>query len=106
MWVVSGQDIKMTEGDYGIALPITITGATFEAGDEVKLTIKTAANGVVLLEKTFGNITENTVSLELTAAESSLLPIGTCVYALDWYQSGVFMCNIIPSANFKVVDKA
>lgn len=106
MWVVSGQDLKMTEGDYGIQLPITITGATFAQNDEVRLTIKTAVNGETVLEKTFSDIAQNTVNLELTEEESAMMPVGTCVYALDWYQDGAFMCNIIPSANFRVVDKA
>ena len=106
MWVVNGQDLKMCEGDWGVELPITITGATFAAADEVKLTIKTAVNGDVILTKTFTNISQNTVNLELTAAESALLSVGTFAYSLDWYQEGAFLCNIIPSAHLRVVDKA
>ena len=106
MWKVNGQDLKMAEGDWGIQLPITIPGTEFSANDEVKLTIKTALNGDTILEKTFANISENTVNLELTEAESALLPVGSYVYRLDWYQDGAFMCNIIPIASLKVVDKA
>ena len=106
MWVVSGQDLKMTEGDYGVELPVKIVGTTLGNLDSVKFTIKTAMNGATLLEKLFSNISENTVGLQLTEAESEDLKVGGYVYALDWYQSGVFMCNIIPCANFKVVDKA
>ena len=106
MWAVNGQDLKMCEGDWGVELPITITGATFSASDEVKLTIKTAVNGDVVLTKTFTNISQNTVNLELTEAESALFPVGNYVYSLDWYQSGNFMCNIITIAPFKVVEKA
>lgn len=106
MWNVIGQDLKMAEGDWGIQLPITITGTTFAENDEVKLTIKTALNGDTILEKTFANISENTANLELTEAESALLPVGSYVYRLDWYQDGAFMCNIIPIASLKVVDKA
>ena len=96
----------MAEGDWGIQLPITITGTTFAENDEVKLTIKTALNGGTILEKTFSDLTDNTANLELTEAESALLPVGSYVYRLDWYQDGTFMCNIIPIASLKVVDKA
>ena len=106
MWVVNGQDLKMTEGDYGLELPVTISGATIAAQDEIKLTIKKARNGETLIEKNFSSVLNNTVNLELTQAESALLSVGTYVYVLDWYQNGAFMCNIIPCASFKVVDKA
>ena len=106
MWVVNGQELKMVEGDWGIQLPIVISGTTFSASDEVKFTLKKSVNGDVLLTKTFNNISQNTVNLELTEAESAALPVGKYVYVLDWYQNGAFMCNIIPTASFKVVDKA
>ena len=106
MWNVNGQDLKMVEGDWGIQLPVTVSGTTLTASDELKLTIKTALNGDTIVSKAFTNIQQNTVNLELTEAESALLPVGSYVYLLDWYQSGAFMCNIIPSALFKVVEKA
>ena len=106
MWYVSGNNLQMTEGDYGLALPVTVNGTTFSAGDEVLFTFKDAVNGTTILTKTYSNIQANTVSLELTAEESAKFPVGQYVYSLDWYQSGAFMCNIIPSATLKVVDKA
>lgn len=106
MWAVSGNELRMTEGDYGVQLPITVSGTTFTANDEIKFVLKTGMNGEQLLEKIFPNITDNTVNLELTASESARLRVGTYVYFLDWYQNGVFLCNIIPSALFRVVDKA
>lgn len=94
----------MAEGDWGVELPVTVSGATFAANDSLKIVIK---NGeTTLVEKEYTNITQNTVKLELTEAESALLPIGVYVYRLDWYQDGAFMCNIIPVSTFKVVDKA
>lgn len=94
----------MTEGDWGVKLPVTVSGATFAANDSLKIVIK---NGeTTLVEKEYTNITQNTVNLELTEAESALLPVGSYVYRLDWYQDGAFMCNIIPISTFKVVDKA
>lgn len=104
MWVVSGTSLSMAEGDWGVELPVTVSGATFAANDSLKIAIK---NGeTTLVEKEYTNITQNTVKLELTEAESALLPIGVYVYRLDWYQDGAFMCNIIPVSTFKVVDKA
>ena len=106
MWQVTAQSLSMTEGDWGIQLPVTISGVTFAANDFVSLTIKNQNNGTAIIEKTFANIQNNTVNLELTEAESALLPVGSYVYVLDWFQDGAFMCNIISSAVFKVVDKA
>ena len=106
MWNVSGTTLIMTEGDFGIKLPVKISGTTLAAGDSVKLTFKAKQNGDELLVKDFDSITDNTVELELTEAESALFPVGSYVYSLDWYQDGNFMCCIIPSATMKVVDKA
>ena len=106
MWVCASQtqNIQMTEGDYGIVLPIIVQGVAFAEHDEAK--IKIVRGATVLLEKTFGNITNNTISVILTEAESTLLTVGNYQYSLDWYQDGAFMCNIIPRSLFKVVDKA
>ena len=104
MWNVNGTMLNMTEGDWGVKLPVTVSGVTFSASDSVKIVIK---NGeTTIIEKEYTNITQNTVNLELTEAESALLPVGSYVYRLDWYQDGAFMCNIIPISTFKVVDKA
>ena len=106
MWAVNGTELKMCEGDWGLSLPITVTGPTFSASDEVKLTIKTAVNGDTLITKTFSNIDHNTVSFVLTEEESALLPVGSYVYSLDWFQNNAFLCNIIPVSALKVVEKA
>lgn len=89
----------MCEGDYGIELPISIDGAELTDGDNLMITIKDVINGTQYLQKSF------TDALSLTAAESALLPVGRYVYALDWYHNTTFLCNIIPKAPFKVVDK-
>ena len=106
MWIANNNDLTMAENDYGIALPITIQGMTFAAGDCVKIVIKKAQNGEAILTKEFSNITENTIDLEFTEAESALLPVGKYVYRMDAYQDGNFLCNIIPTAVLKVVDVA
>ena len=106
MWSVVAQNLSMAEGDYGLALPIEISGATFAAADEIKITFKTRLNGETIIEKTYGNIQNNTVNLEFTKAESDLLPVGSYVYSMDWYQNGAFMCNVIQCSAFMVVEKA
>lgn len=106
MWNVSKNDLTMAEGDYGIALPITINGFEFTAYDSVVIAIKKSVNGETILEKEYTDIQDNTINLEFTSAETELLPIGKYVYRIDIYQSGSFMCNVIPSASIKVVDKA
>ena len=106
MWAVSGINLQMAEGDYGISLPITVHGTELGGNDSLKVTIKTRKNGETILEKNFSDIEDNTVELELTQTESAKLPVGVYVYSLDWYQNGIFMCNIILCGMFKVVGKA
>lgn len=105
MWQVTAYNLKMAEGDYGIRLPVTVSGTTFAERDSISITIKDKNNGSTILEKTFSNIQQNTFNLEFTEEESALLPVGTYVYVMDWYQDGAFMCNVIQSAPFEVVDK-
>lgn len=93
----------MVEGDYGMELPITVNGVTLAAADEIR--VKIAKGDNVLIEKTYDNISNNTVKLMLTEAESALLHVGNYCYSLDWYQDDAFMCNVIQRSGFKVVDK-
>ena len=104
MWNVNGITLNMTEGDWGVKLPVTVTGVTFTANDSVR--IKIQRDETAIIEKEYTNITNNTFDLEFTEAESALLPVGSYLYSLDWYQNGAFMCNIIPSGLFMVGDKA
>ena len=106
MWAVNGNDLRMCEGDWGVQLPITISGVTFSNNDELILTVKEKLNGTTLITKNYTNITQNTITLEVTEVESALLKVGVYVYSLDWFQNGAFLCNIIPTAIFKVVEKA
>lgn len=104
MWNVNGITLNMTEGDWGVKLPVTVTGVTFTANDSVR--IKIQRDETTIIEKEYTNITQNTFDLEFTEAESALLHVGSYLYSLDWYQDGAFMCNIIPSGMFLVGDKA
>ena len=96
----------MCEGDWGIALPISISGVTFTENDKLVLVIKSKVDGDVLVTKTFEYITENTVQLVLTEADAALLPVGKYAYFIDWYQDDAFLCNLVPEAEFRVVNKA
>ena len=106
MWRVSGANLRMSENDYGIALPVTVSGVTLGAQDSLRYTFKDAVNMNTILVKEFSNIVQNTVSLELTEAESALFAPGSYVYSLDWYQNGSFMCCLVEAASFTVGDKA
>ena len=100
-------NLTMVEGDYGITLPIVISGATIDAGDTLKFTFKRRANyDSVILEKTYTGITDNTVQFSFTQAESALFPVGSYVFSLDWYKGTQFQSCIVPSGSFNVGDKA
>ena len=99
MWAVDENEISMCEGDYGIDLPITLNGVDLAANEYLMITIKDAMNGNELLTKSFRD------ALTLTADDANDLPVGKYVYSLDWYRNDMFLCNIIPKAPFKVVDK-
>lgn len=105
MWIVKGYDLQMTVGDYGVKLPMTISGVTLGGSDAILFTLK-SVHYTTVLTRTFMNIQDNTVNLILTSAESEDLQVGDYIYTLDWYQSGQFMCNLIDEAAFKVVAKA
>lgn len=104
MWAHNGKRIYMTRGDYGVRLPITITGATLAANDSINFLLINKA-GAEVLSKSFSEITDNRVYLALTEAESARLPAGEYSYVVDWYQNGVFMCNIVQNGTFLVEPK-
>lgn len=105
MWRVSGNTLTAAEGDYGIQLPITVSGTTLTSSDTLKFTFKDATSGETVLEKEL-TPSNNTVDLEFTSADTELFEVGVYVYSLDWYQNRVFMCNLIPKGIFRVMDKA
>ncbi len=105
MWAVIGNDLKMTEGDYGLQVPIKLIGGTITASDEFRILINDARDQATIIEKHYSNIQDDKILFELTEAESALLPIGSYLWGLDWYQSGAFMDNLIPMSSFKVTKK-
>lgn len=104
-WRVTGLHLQMAVGDYGISLPVSVSGVTFGEGDELRFVFNKGPDSNTILTKNYSNIVQNSVNLSFTEAESALFRIGSYVYGLDWYKDGEFMCNIIESAQFKVVRK-
>ena len=106
MWKVDGDKLYMSEGDFGLGLPFTVSGFEVAPTDSLRFTFKTATNGDTILEKTYTNIVDNSFELTFTADESELFTPGTYVYSLEWYQSGHFACFIVENGRFKVGDVA
>lgn len=100
-----GKEIIMTEGDFGVSLPITINGLTFEKDDVINMIIKAEKNGDECISKSFGNIENNTFNFSLTEEESKKLTPQRYVYILDWYRENSLLCNIIKDGVFAVEDK-
>lgn len=105
MWKVMGTNIRMAEGDFGIALPALVVGAVLDASDTIRFSFKKAVNGNAILIKDYTPI-DNTVGLEFTEEESALFPVGQYAYSADIFNNGVFRCNLVPIGLFKVVEKA
>lgn len=98
-------DITMTEGDWGISIPVEVHGVTIDSGDSVLLTIKKTKNGKEFLEKTFTNIVSNIIDLSFTEDESDDLKVGSYLYTLDWYKNGAFYYCLVNNGKLKVEDK-
>lgn len=100
--------ITMTEGDFGITLPIEINieGTTLSSTDKFVLKIFKEINKESIIEKVFENITNNTIELKFTEEESKKLEVGSYYYDLDWFQEDVFLSNILARKKFTVREKA
>ena len=105
MLKAKGKIITMTEGDYGLTLPITINGAVFEKNDEIKIIIKENVNGKEIFSKSYKNIENNIINFGFTKKESELLSPKYYVYIMDWYREETFLCNIIKDGKLLVEDK-
>lgn len=78
MWIVTaGKELQMTEGDYGIDLPVVIKGADFGNGDTINFVVKTSVNGTQILNKSFSNIVDGVVNIRLTSSDAASVPVGT-----------------------------
>lgn len=101
MWSVDRYTLTMVEGDFGIALPVTVKGITLDGTDTLRF-VFSSKDGVPMLTKEY---TANPAELSFSKAESAKFPVGGYAYRLDWFRDGAFMCNIIPGGTLKVVDK-
>lgn len=107
MWTVRDNiNISMDEGDWGVELPILVSGITITESDSLRLSILDGYDGPAIITKRFSDITGNTINLVLTKAESAKLQPRSYVWRLDWYQDDNFQCNLIKGASFKVVNGA
>ena len=97
--------ILMTEGDYGLSLPIKINGISVANEEKLNLYIKKIKDGDTIVEQTYDNIKDNTFNLVFSKEQSDKLPVGRYKYALDWYKDNEFYCNIIKGKEFIVEDK-
>lgn len=100
--------ITMTEGDFGIILPIeleTENEETITSEDSFVLNIFKEIDTDSLVSKNYTNIQNNTIEFSLTEEESALLPVDKYYYDLDWYRNGEFMCNLVPEEIFLVTAK-
>lgn len=104
MFRTEANDIYMTEGDFNVTLPMTVTGTTIASGDSLKVTIKNGNTKLVEVES--NNISDNTFNFVLTEEQTNALPVGKYFYSLDWYRNGNFMCCLIEKARYEVTDKA
>lgn len=98
--------IEMTEGDFGIVLPITIKDIELKGSDKISLKLFKEKDEEPILIKIFENIVDNTLELKFTEEESKCLEVGDYFYDLDWFQENTFLSNILASKKFVVKDKA
>ena len=100
--------IEMTEGDFGITLPIEINieGTELSSTDKFVFKIFKEINKDAIIEKVFDNITDNTLELKFTEAESKKLGVGYYYYDIDWFQEDIFLLNILAKKKFVVREKA
>lgn len=99
-----GRNIIITEGDFGIGIPITIVGSNILPDHKLKMTIKSDENKDLII-KEYNNIKNNTFEFELTEEESKKLIVNSYFYVLDWYKDGEFLCNVIKDGCLVVEDK-
>ena len=99
-----GKTIVMVQGDYGIELPIRFKGVSIGQDETIEFRIINKI-GETKIRKTYANIQDNTIALEFTQQETSLLKPADYKYSIDLYKNGVFLANIVNCSEFKVEVK-
>ena len=107
MFKVTDNNIEMTEGDYGIVLPMDLElEGTMSASDKFEITIYEKINTDPIIAKTYEDISDNRIEFSLTKEESNRLKAGSrYYYDLDWYDGETFLNNIIAAKKFKIIEK-
>lgn len=104
------QKISMTEGDYGVVLPLTIeleNGETLGAEDKFLFKIYEKIDTDPIITQEYDNIEDNIIPFKLSKEESSRLIKGKIYYYdIDWYIENEMNENIIGKKKFKIIDKA
>ena len=102
MWqVTSSNRIIMSEGDYGVALPITLVGATLGTNDNIKLIITQDSTEKYNANLPKNQSVANQVLFSLTQPQSASLNKGEYKYSLIWYGTN-FNCTLVDEADFEV----
>lgn len=99
----SEKQITMTEGDFGIPLPIKINGTEILEDDVISFKILDEKNEII--KKEYTNINNNQFDFTLTHEESNKLKPGFYYYIIDLYKNDEFMNNIIKNEPFIVERK-
>lgn len=112
MWSIAASNkIIMSEGDFNVSLPITITGVTLTSSDNIKLIIYNRAGNPIIggspvrrVPKLDGQENYNIRDLNLTEAESALLLQGDYQWSLIWYTTGAnaMQCTLVDEAELLV----
>jgi hypothetical protein len=101
--------IGMTEGDYGIILPIELNlnpDTQLEPSDKFAIKIFKKINGSPIITKVYENIVNNTIEFQLNQEDTKLLKPGNYYYDIDWFQEERFLNNIQAKGLFEVLEKA
>lgn len=101
----SGKKIIMTEKNYGLHLPIKITGATIQKNDTLEFYIKQTGAKESVIQNKYDNINENTIDFVLTKEQSEKLKVGIYQYSIDWYRDNIFLNTIVNGYPFEVEKK-
>lgn len=109
MFKIQNTKIQMTEGDFGIVLPISIVlenDETITSQDTFAIKIYKDTNKNRIISKEYTVDENGDINFELTQEETAKLPIGEYKYDLDWYDSNNFLVNLIGDEVFSVIEKA
>lgn len=97
--------ISMVEGDFGLSLPITISGTTINDDETLIFYIKKNDGTDLISPKEYTKIQENTFDLFFSKEETEKMKVGTYLYYLDWYKKDEFLGSVINGQVFKVEGK-